>query len=208
MSGPVIVLVGAPGSGKSSQGALLARLFQAPLISTGDLLRAESLEVNGELVGDDVINPILTARISRPDCRGGFILDGYPRTVAQAARLDQLLDGLGMPRPTILHLTVPPPQLLARLTGRMQCSFCGRTYNVHYRLPAHKGFCDDDGMPLIRRADDREEVIRERLGRHTRDIAPVVAYYREADLHRVDGSGAPGAVLEEIESALRLCTTN
>ena len=217
MTGPVIVLLGAPGSGKGTQGALLARLMHLPVISTGDILRAEcqagtplgkavSARLHaGELVEDELINPIVAARIAQPDCREGLLLDGYPRTVAQAAWLDKLLDESKMPRPTVLQIAVSPKTLVARLTGRLQCTYCGRAYNVHFCPPAHTGFCDDDGMPLVRRADDQASVIRERLRLYDEAIAPLIQHYRGASFHRIDGSGGPGKVLEAIETVLGLC---
>lgn len=217
MTGPVIVLLGAPGSGKGTQGALLARLLQVPVISTGDILRAECqagtplgkmVEArlhSGELVEDDLINSIVDSRISQADCAQGFLLDGFPRTAAQAQWLDRKLDECGVPLPTVLQITVPAKTLVARLTGRLQCTYCGRAYNSHFRPPAHEGFCDDDGMPLVRRADDKESIIRERLRVYDKAIAPLIQHYRDRSFHRIDGSGGPGMVLEAIENALGLC---
>lgn len=216
MTGSVIVLLGAPGSGKGTQGALLARLLHVPVISTGDILRAEcqaetplgkAVEARlhaGELVEDELMNPVVATRISQPDCRGGFLLDGYPRTVTQAVWLDRQLDDRKMARPLVLQIAVPQRTLVARLTGRLQCTYCGRAYNVHFCPPAHEGFCDDDGMPLVRRADDKESVIRERLRLYEAAVAPLIQHYRTGMFHRIDGSGGPGMVLEGIESALGL----
>ena len=191
--------------------------MNVPVISTGDILRAEceagtkigeavSTRLHaGELVEDDLMNPIVAARIAQPDCREGFLLDGYPRTVAQAVWLDQKLHELGMARPMVLQIAVAQKTLVARLAGRLHCTYCGRAYNANFCPPAHTGFCDDDGMPLVRRADDQEPVIRERLRVFEQAVAPLIRHYSDGAFFRIDGNGSPGAVLEAMERALGLC---
>ena len=209
-----IVLIGPPGSGKGTQASLLASKLRIPAISTGNILRREceagtrlgnavkALLAGGELVPDDLVNQVASRWISHPDAQRGFLLDGYPRTVPQAVHLDRLLEELGMPGPAVLEIDVPVPMLMKRLTGRLQCPACGRSYKERLGAPAHRGLCDDDGAPLVRRSDDSEPTIRERLRLYAESSAPVIEYYRGADLHRIDGTGGPGAVLEALESAL------
>ena len=171
----ILLLFGPPGCGKGTQAAHLAERFRMPAISTGEIFRAEckagtelgrlacTIMSSGGLVGDDIVNGMVAARIARPDCAGGFLLDGYPRTVPQAEQFAAMLRQRGLPDPAVIHLEVAEDALVARLTARRQCPKCLRIYNVMWQPPRQAGRCDDDGEELIAREDDREAVIRPRL---------------------------------------------
>ena len=216
MNQNIIVLIGPPGSGKGTQASVLSGLLNIPALSTGAILRAEcesgtalgkrvkATLAAGELVSDDVMNQVVAAWIGHPNCQGGFLLDGYPRTVRQAMFLGEQLRDLEMPQPTVVQIDVPSDVLVDRITGRRQCSACGRIYHVRHRPPSRDGFCDEDGMALLRRADDTEKVIVERIQVYEKATAPLIEHYRRGDFHRVDGSDNPAIVLEAIEAALGL----
>jgi adenylate kinase len=207
----VLVMIGPPGSGKGTQARNLTQVFDIPAISTGDILRAESqsdtplgrrvraLIDAGRLVGDEIMNQIVENRLSRPDCTDGFILDGYPRTVAQAQFLDRVLPKLGLPLPKVLHFELQERVLVDRLCARRYCPVCGRIYNLVSQPPADHDFCDDDGMVLSRRTDDTEDVVLLRMRTYQRETEPVLAFYRGRELHRLDAGRGALEVFEEIE---------
>jgi adenylate kinase len=146
----------------------------------------------GDLVSDDLVCDMVAERLARPDCGKGFILDGFPRTMAQARWLDGLLTSLQFNGrqlgPVVISIQVGYNQLLQRLTGRRSCPTCGRIYNVYLQPPAREGICDLDGTPLIQRKDDSEAVISERLKAYERDTKPLVDYYRsQGRLHELNG---------------------
>lgn len=206
----VVLLYGPPGCGKGTQSAFISRRFHIPSISTGDMLRAScqdgsptALQMkSGNLVGDDLVNRIVERRIAQPDCVGGFLLDGYPRTVHQAIFLQVLIRERHWPSPTVIHLDVPRSVLLARICSRRQCPSCGKIYNLLHRPPAKPGTCDADSAELVRRADDDEQIILERLSAYERMTEPLIEYYRTSDYHRIDGDRAPGEISAEIERLL------
>jgi len=212
----IIVLIGPPGCGKGTQAAVLSELLNIPVISTGAILRTEcesgtplgnavkATLARGELVSDDVMNQVVASWVAHPHCQNGFLLDGYPRTVPQAIFLDDTLDQLDMPRPTVIQIDVPAQVLVERITGRRQCPSCGKIYHLRHSPPAHDGVCDRDGLTLMRRTDDTEAVIHERIRRYDEATAPLIEYYRNMDFHSVDGSDNPAMVLEAIEGALGL----
>lgn len=192
--GPVILL-GPPGAGKGTQGKLIAAHFGIPQISTGDILRehvargtplgleAKARMAAGDLVSDDLVNGMVAQRLLDPDCRRGFILDGFPRTATQAEWLDAFLEktifeNSTMCPPVVIQLVVDYTQLLQRLTGRRTCPTCGRLYNVHFQPPRTDAVCDLDGSRLLSREDDRPEVITERLHTYETQTRPLVDYYR------------------------------
>ena len=206
----VVVLLGPPGAGKSEQSRRMSAQHSIPIVSTGDLLRdhvrrgtqlglqADSYMKAGQLVPDSLMNPILEERLSQPDCEKGFILDGYPRTLAQAVSLDALLKGRGLPSHVFL-LEVPTERLLKLLTGRRICPRCNRSYNIYFQPPKKENLCDTDGTLLVQRADDKEEVIRQRLETYQKEIPPVIEYYaRQGRLVRVNGAQPPGTVAADI----------
>jgi adenylate kinase len=210
----IVLLFGPPGCGKGTQAASIAQRFHIPAISTGEMFRAEckagtdlgrlacSILKSGGLVGDDVVDQIVAARIRQPDCASGFLLDGYPRTLEQATFLDGLMRKLDLPKPVAIHLDVPAQVLVSRITARRQCGQCGRIYNMLSQPPKVGEICDADQAPLIRREDDTEEVILARLKAYHDATGPVIAYYRGGGCRRVDATGAPAEISREIERLL------
>jgi adenylate kinase len=191
-----IVLLGPPGAGKGTQAKRIMERYKIPQISTGDILRAnvaqgtqlgltaKAVMARGELVSDELMYPMVRARLSRPDCRRGYVLDGFPRTAAQAGWLDALLEDklFDNSRPTrawpiVIKLDVDYNQLLLRITGRRSCPTCGRIYNVHFQPPPVDEMCED-GTKLVTRNDDRLEVIQPRLAAYQEQTAPVADYYQ------------------------------
>lgn len=216
----VLLLFGPPGSGKGTQSRLIANWLGIPAISTGDMLRAEiqagtalgrsaqSIMASGGLVGDDLVNEMLAQRVCQPDCRHGFLLDGYPRKVEQAEFLNRLIEARRLPKPIILHLDVPLDALVGRLTSRRQCPSCGRIYNLLHQPPKKPGICDDDGSSLITRRDDQEEVVKERLRTYVSLSRPVLAHYQDSEnYHQIRGDRSPGYIFEEIMGILEPLTS-
>ena len=204
--GPLI-LVGPPGAGKGTQAKRIAERYGIPQISTGDILRdnvvrgtrlgmqAKSIMARGELVPDDLVCDMVASRLRQADCERGFILDGFPRTAAQAGWLDAFFEHeffdnshRGKCLPIVTRIDVDYNQLLLRLTGRRSCQTCGRIYNVHSQPPRVNELCDVDGSKLVTRNDDREEVIVERLAAYQAQTRPVADYYeRKGRLVSVNG---------------------
>jgi adenylate kinase len=193
--GPVILL-GPPGAGKGTQSKRVEQRYHIPQVSTGDILRqnvkadtslgraAKEVMARGQLVPDDLVNPMVAERVREPDCDHGFILDGFPRTAAQAGWLDAFLEHefFDNSKPVnglliVIQLAVDYNELLLRLTGRRSCPACGRIYNVHLQPPKVDELCDVDGTKLVIRPDDREDVIRERLNAYAQLTQPVADYY-------------------------------
>lgn len=192
--GPVILL-GPPGAGKGTQSRQIVDRYKVPQISTGDLLRdhvargtalgieAKGIMARGELVPDDLMYGIVATRLHEPDCQNGFVLDGFPRTAAQAGWLDVLLkkgifENWEACPLVVIQLLVDYTQLLQRLTGRRSCPTCGRLYNIHSQPPHAEGVCDLDGSKLVIREDDREEVISGRLAAYETQTSKVAEYYK------------------------------
>jgi adenylate kinase len=210
----IILLFGPPGCGKGTQAAFLARRFHVPAISTGEIFRAEcragtrlgrqacDILNAGGLVGDDLVNQIVEHRLRQPDCTAGFLLDGYPRTLPQAIFLDEWMEGHGLGEPLAIHISVPPSVLVERITARLTCRVCQRVYNLRWQPPRQAGLCDADHTPLIRREDDSEPVILARLQAYEQAIGPVLAHYRGHAYVRVDGTGTPEQISQEIERRL------
>jgi adenylate kinase len=192
-----VILLGAPGAGKGTQAKRVEQRYHIPQISTGDILRqnikagtplgyaAKAMMERGQLVPDDLVCPMVADRIREIDCERGFILDGFPRTAAQAGWLDAYLENEFFDKshgcnrlPIVIRLEVDYNELLRRLTGRRSCPTCGRIYNVHLQPPKVDELCDRDGTKLVIRDDDREEVIRERLNEFDRQTRPVADYYQ------------------------------
>lgn len=192
-----IVLSGPPGSGKGTQGHRLAKHYKVPEISTGDLLReavaagtplgraAKAVMDAGQLVSDEIVLGVIRQRLDRPDARKGFILDGFPRNLAQAEQLDELLDQLGQPIDLVLLIDVDVDIILQRLLGRRTCVSCGASYNVFFAPPRMDDSCDECGGRLKRRADDNEETIGNRLRIYETQTAPMIERYREQGRLRV-----------------------
>jgi adenylate kinase len=196
-----LILLGPPGAGKGTQAERLHEDFGLPHISTGDILRAQVAEGTelgmeakrymdaGELVPDDVIIGMITARLTSGDARDGFLLDGFPRNEQQADALDEALGGLERRLTSVLLIEVPDDDVVRRLAGRRVCvKNPSHIYHVDFDPPKHEGVCDQDGARLIQRDDDREEVIRRRLEVYHSQTEPLIAYYDRAGLlRRFDG---------------------
>ena len=163
---------------------------------------ASDIMARGGLVGDDIVNAIVASRISKSDCASGFLLDGYPRTVPQAAWFSALLNQRGLPDPIIVHLDVADDALVGRLTARRQCPECRRIYNLLFQPPLVEGTCDDDGAPLLIRDDDCEAVIRRRLVAYKELTGPILQWYGASAVRTVDGDTAPELVRAAIEAAV------
>jgi len=163
---------------------------------------AQGIMSSGGLVGDDIVNHMLACRIAKDDCRNGFLLDGYPRTLEQAEYLDQLLESRHLACPIVLHLDVPEDALVGRMTSRRQCPSCARVYNLLHQPPKAAGVCDDDGVELIIRKDDQESVFRERLRTYDEQTRPVLAHYHDRSYHQIRGDRSPNYIFEEITGVL------
>jgi adenylate kinase len=210
----VILLFGPPGSGKGTQAAYMTKVTGYPAISTGEIFRAElkagsplgravkEIMSSGGLVPDELTNQIVANRLSARDCRAGFLLDGYPRSIAQAQFLDKWLAEHHMPAVTVVHLDVPLESLVARLTARRQCPQCGHIYNLLHQPPVTDGVCDFDGRPLLCREDDKEHVIRQRIVAYEQTTGPLINYYSRSNYFRIDGSTRPEEIARQIEAIL------
>lgn len=209
-----LVLMGPPGAGKGTQAQLIAETAGVPKLSTGDMLRAEvtaksdiGREVEdcinrGDLVSDELIMSILAKRIAQPDCKTGFVLDGLPRTVAQAQALDDVLSGLGVSLDAIVNLKVTEEDLIKRFTGRRVALGSGRTYHLEHNPPQVAGKCDETGEDLVQRQDDQEDVVRHRLNVYREQTAPVVEFYRnQGRLKEIDGMGSVDEVFAGVCAA-------
>ncbi len=206
-----VVFLGPPGVGKGTQAATLAKELGVPHLSTGDLLRAAvaartplGLEAQGHmdagrLVPDDLVLRILNERLAGSDARAGFLLDGFPRNLGQAEKLEKIT-----PIDAVLAFELPASLLLERLSGRRFCPTCQSVYNVATQPPKVPGRCDRDGTELLQRPDDRPEAIATRLAVYAEQTAPLLGYYRKAGLLRsVDATGTPNEVAGRVRGALR-----
>lgn len=212
-----LILLGPPGAGKGTQAKLLIKRFGIPQISTGDILRAAVKEQtpmglkakafmdDGALVPDDVVVGIVSERLIKGDCDAGFILDGFPRTVAQADALKVMLAGLGKSIEHVVSMTVDKEELLQRITGRRTCKGCGKGYHVAFDPPSVPSVCDDCGGELFQRDDDHEDTMRKRLDVYELQTSPLVEYYGKAALLRtVDGVGSIDGIQQQILSILQV----
>ena len=208
-----IILLGPPGAGKGTQAQFICEQFGIPQISTGDMLRAavaagtplgqqaKVIMESGGLVSDDIIVGLVKERLEAPDCEGGCLFDGFPRTIPQAhAMVDE-----GIKIDHVLEITVSDDEIIKRLSGRRVHLGSGRIYHVDYNPPADSGVDDETGEPLIQRDDDQEDTIRRRLSVYHDQTRPLVDFYREledVDYHQLDGVGAVGDITRHIMSAL------
>jgi adenylate kinase len=210
-----VVMIGPPGAGKGTQARLLCERFGVPQISTGDMLReaqrtgtalgreAQRFMDEGRLVPDDVVIGIVDQRLIEVDCEPGFILDGFPRTVAQADALASILSRHGCALDAVVAVEVPRADLIERLAGRLVCRVCGTMFHRTLDTPKRAGVCDKCGGELYQRDDDREDRITRRLDQLAAEVAPVAEYYRKAGLlRRVDGTGTRDDVLGRITASL------
>jgi adenylate kinase len=210
-----LIIFGPPGSGKGTVSEEVGRVYGIPHISTGDLLRehvskkttlgmkAKKYMDRGELVPDDLVNEILEDALSREECRRGFILDGYPRTVAQAEELERILSKLGLHIDWVINLNVSEDEIVKRLSTRRVCKVCGAVYNLVTNPPKAEGVCDRCGGALILREDDKPEVVRTRLQTYVKMSAPVLNYYvAKNKVLDIDGSGDVATVRARVLRAL------
>lgn len=208
----IVVFLGPPGCGKGTQAKRLESSRNWPQVSTGDMLRAavqqgtrlgneaKAYMDRGELVPDAVVIGLLEERISRPDCKAGLVLDGFPRTDVQARALDGELKRMGKSVDRAVYFEIPNRQLVERLSGRRTCSKCGTMYHVIGNPSKKNGFCDRCDGPLVQRDDDREEVIMNRLEVYSRQTAPLIQFYSDRGiLHRVDATRN----VSQVESAIQ-----
>ena len=206
-----ILLMGPPGAGKGTQAANLVKEFGIPHISTGDMFRAAVKEGTalglqakacmdaGKLVPDEVTIGIVKERLAKPDCKKGFILDGFPRTVEQADALTGILKELGLSLTAALNITVPAADLIERAVGRRICKSCGATYHVKFNPPQKAGVCDTCAGDLYQRADDSEETMKNRLSVYEAQTKPLIAYYEKAGVYKeIDGRKA----IDEVKAAM------
>jgi len=211
-----VIFLGPPGAGKGTQAKELARQYGVPHLSTGDMLRehisqgtplgaqAKPVMQRGELVPDSIILKMVAHRIECPDCTDGFVFDGFPRTVAQAQFLGELLKQHGYKQPVVVHFAIDPALLMRRITGRRMCKVGGEIYNIYERRTKVEGRCDNDGGELEQRPDDREEIVAPRLAAYAAQTAPLVAYYKRLGrLHDVDASKSVGEVTRQVLGIVR-----
>jgi adenylate kinase len=205
----VIIITGCPGAGKGTQARLLSQKLDIPKISTGDMLREVAASgsalgqqladqmLTGGFVGDDVVNKAVKERVLRTDCRTGFILDGYPRTVSQARFLQGIL--LSSDPLIVLGIAVAPSEIVQRITSRQTCASCGTIYNLVKSPPKRQGTCDHCMSELRQRDDDRVEVVQERLNSYFKQTGPVIDYYRNQGLYwSINGNASVPEVSAQI----------
>ena len=211
-----LILLGPPGAGKGTQAKLLVEAYGIPQLSTGDMLRAavaNKTEVGmkakavmdaGKLVSDDIMNAIISERIGQADCRKGFILDGFPRTLEQADALYHMLNDQGMKIDKVVSLEVNDEALVERVSGRYTCAKCGEGYHDTFKKPKAEGVCDHcGGTEFKRRPDDNAETLKTRLFAYYKDTAPLLGYYHAYRLlSTVDGMGEIAAITRQIRAVL------
>lgn len=210
-----IIIMGLPGAGKGTQAAKIIKKYSIPHISTGDMFRlaikndtdlgrqAKAFMDQGELVPDEVTVGIVRERLSQSDAKGGFLLDGFPRTVEQAEALNNIMEELGSQIDQTIYVEVPEEELMNRLTGRRICETCGSTYHLVFNPPKTEGICDLDGGKLYQREDDNPETVQNRLEVNTKQTAPLLDFYKDFGvLATVDGSKDIEEVFEEVDEIL------
>ncbi len=206
-----LILLGAPGAGKGTQGKNLSEKLGIPQISTGDILRenvrnktelglkAREYMDSGRLVPDEVVVKMMAERVRQPDCDRGFILDGFPRNLAQADALEKILKEIGKEITAVIGVEVETKELIRRLGGRRVCRGCGKSYHEIFNPTMNTGICDDCGAETYRRDDDSEETIKSRIEVYERETYPLIDYYRKlGKYHGVDGIGPVDAITEKI----------
>lgn len=212
-----LVLLGAPGAGKGTQAKRIVQQFGVTQLSTGDMLRAEAssgtaigkqadeIMKAGQLVPDEIIIGLIDSRLDREDCRRGFILDGFPRTLAQATALDAMLASKHLKLDKVISIEVDDEAMVERISGRYTCARCSEGYHDRFKQPKVEGVCDVCGSTeFVRRADDNAETVRRRLKAYHSQTEPIIAYYdKQALVRRVDGMRAIDEVTEEVVAALR-----
>lgn len=211
-----LLIMGPPGGGKGTQAEVLVRELGVTHISTGDMFReavkegtemgkkAKEYMDKGQLVPDEVVIGMVKERLSRPDCARGFLLDGFPRTLAQAEALDATLKELGLKLDAVININVPREPILERLTGRRVCRNCGATYHIKYNPPKVEGKCNHCGGELYQRSDDTEETVNKRLDVYEAQTQPLIEYYTKKGLIKhINGNQEIKKVSEEMLASLR-----
>ncbi len=211
-----LILLGPPGSGKGTQAKLIVEKYGIPQISTGDMLReavAKGTELGkeakkymdaGQLVPDEVVIGIVKERLQQPDCEKGFILDGFPRTIAQAEALDKILEEMGKKIDAVINIQVPEEEVVKRIVNRRTCKNCGAVYHLIYNPPKEDNKCDKCGGELYQRDDDKEETVRKRYQVYKEQTEPLVEYYaKKGILYNIDGTKSIEEVFAEIDSILQ-----
>ena len=211
-----IVLLGPPGAGKGTQAQIISKTLDLAYISSGDIFRenlknqtelgrlAKTYMDRGALVPDDVTIAMIQDRLSRPDCNEGALLDGFPRTPAQAKALDEMLENNNQKIDSVPYINVPAEVLIERLTGRWTCPTCGFVYHEKFNPPIKKGFCDKDQSELYQRADDKAETVKNRIDVYWEQTSPLIEYYRENNLLvEIDGTQPIDQVTSLLLSAVQ-----
>ncbi len=214
----IIIILGAPGVGKGTQAKLLSKHYNIPHLSTGEILRdfvsnpksemaniiKETID-KGELISDELISSIVINRLQQDDCKKGFILDGFPRTLSQARILDEILKQISntTQRVLVINIDIPIDKIIQRVSGRFSCKDCGTVYNNNFLKPLQNNLCDECGSNIfVTRQDDEESIIRNRVLVYTEHTAPVIAYYQHMDnFYNIDGNGK----VEEVNSRILKC---
>lgn len=210
-----LILLGPPGCGKGTQAKILIDTYHIPQISTGDILRdaikkesplgmeAKTYMDQGSLVPDNLVIKIMEERLKQADCKRGFILDGFPRTVDQADALDEMLNQMGSQLDYVFSIEVDDEALINRLTGRRVCRSCGESYHLAFNPPRQKDRCDACQGELYQRDDDKEETIRNRLAVYRNQTAPLIDFYQQRGvLHSIDGMGSIEAIKERLQAVI------
>jgi len=211
----ILILLGPPGAGKGTQAKLLSQAYGVPHISTGDMFRdhktrgtelgkkIQAIMDAGELVTDDITNAMVKDRLARPDVANGFILDGYPRTTAQAEYLEKLLRSLGQTIDRVLSYEVAEELVVERISGRRSCPTCGAVYHVSANPPRRAGYCDKDETALVQRDDDKPENVKKRMQEYADKTWPLKRYYQErGTVAEVEGVGTPEGILAATQVVL------
>ncbi|MEJ5286392.1 MAG: Adenylate kinase [Candidatus Kapaibacterium sp.] len=211
-----LIFLGPPGAGKGTQAEFICRDFNIKQLSTGDLLRyhrkegtelgkkAQEFMDKGELVPDSLIIDMIRSELKKPEYQNGYLLDGFPRTIAQAEAFDKLINELGQTLNAVLVLEVPTEELVTRLTARRTCRVCGKTYHLVYNPPKQEGICDVCGGELYQRSDDNEETVRNRLAVYEKQTKPLIEYYELKGLaYHIDGKGKIEDIYSRIKEILQ-----
>lgn len=210
-----IVLMGPPGAGKGTQAEFIKKQYPIPHISTGDMFRdavsrgtelgkeAKKYMDDGKLVPDEVTIGIVEERLTKKDCKGGFLLDGFPRTTIQAETLDRILDAAGRKIDAAINIAVPSEILIERMSARISCQECKAVYNLKSNPPAQEGICDKCGGRLVQRSDDRGDTVAKRLEVYLEQANPLLAYYEQQGvLYEIDGNRNSADVFADVKSLL------
>jgi adenylate kinase len=211
-----MILLGGPGAGKGTQAKRLVELLRTPQISTGDILRAavasgdplgkkvESFMKEGRLVPDEVVIEVVRARLGEDDCKEGFILDGFPRTVKQAEALEEMMQEMGRSLNTVVYLDVESDVMVTRVTGRRSCPKCGKIYHLTFNPPPAPDTCECGASGLVQRPDDNETTVRDRLKAYRESTAPLIGFYeKRGKLNRILDSGlTPDAIFMRVREAI------